>query len=104
MAGTLATTTPSPAQTEFSLTSVQTWSMLHWIILGMGGVILILLAYILYQYRKTYTTLPQAKNEGMSARAYGGSDGGGGDDEQQLLPSLASCPPDRRMQMLSRYV
>lgn len=89
------TTTPAPPK-EFSLTDpMGTWSPLHWTIAGMGVAILLLLSCLLWQNRgRIYASPPQQ----IPPQGEFGS-------SKEMLPlMMASCPPERRMELLSRFV
>ena len=87
----VVTTTPAPAEPQFSISEFSTWGLLHWMIAGLGLAVVILLAYLLYRSRSR--SLPQVSTEPVDSQFGKGS-----------YNVLASFPPERRLDMLSRLV
>lgn len=85
------TTTPPPSTTkDFNiLDPLNTWSILHWTVAGMGVVILLLLISILYLRRRPSTVYAPVNVA---------------PDPANVTERMHLCPPDKRMQLLHRFV
>lgn len=91
-AAAVVVTTPAPADQGFSITNLQSWTMLHWAVGVLGVVVLVLLSCLIYVSRRSGSSGPVAVSQEFRGR------------EESVPMLLGSCPHEKRMQMLSRYV